>query len=106
MPDVPRLTVTLAVVALDNVAVNVREPPEFSEVVVALVDKVTVGADSFSVIVIVSCWVPFSVAPPPDTLDISSIAVSSPSYIASSVGVKVVVPVELPALIVMSDTAA
>ena len=79
MPDVPILTVTLAVVALDNVAVNVREPPEFSAVVDALVDNVTVGAESFSVIVIVSCWVPFSVAPPPETLDISIIAVSFPS---------------------------
>ena len=47
------LTITLAVVALDNVAVNVRDPPEFSAVVVALVDSVTVGALSLSVIVIV-----------------------------------------------------
>ena len=47
------LTVTLAVVAVDNVAVNVSDPPEFSAVVVALVDSVTVGALSLSVIVIV-----------------------------------------------------
>ena len=47
------LIVTLAVVAVDNVAVKVSDPPEFSAVVVALVDSVTVGALSFSVIVIV-----------------------------------------------------
>ena len=41
------LTVTLAVVAVDNVAVKVSDPPEFSAVVVALADSVTVGAVSF-----------------------------------------------------------
>ena len=53
--------------------------------------------------VIVDCCVPFSVAPPPETPEISTIAVSLPSYIASSVGVKVAVPVVLPAEIVISE---
>ena len=47
--------------------------------VIALVDSVTVGADSLSVIVIVCVCVPFSVAPPPDTADIAAIPVSLPS---------------------------
>jgi hypothetical protein len=68
--------------------------------------KVTVGADSFSVIVMVTDCVPSSAADPPLTLSIEIIAVSlvDVSYILSSVGVKVVVPVVAPALIVMSET--
>ena len=73
------LTVTLAVVAVESVAVRVIVSPEFSAIVLALAVNVTVGADSLSDIVMVSCCVPFSVAPPPDTPDISRIAVSLPS---------------------------
>ena len=48
--------------------------------VVALVASVTVGADSFSAIVTLTCCVPFSVTPDfPETLPISMVAVSSPS---------------------------
>ena len=45
------VTVTSAVVATDNVAVKVNTDPEFSSILVALVDSVTVGALSFSSIV-------------------------------------------------------
>ena len=54
MPDVAILTVTSAVVALDKVAVRVKTEPEFSSMLVALVVSVTVGALSFSLIVIVT----------------------------------------------------
>ena len=46
-------TVTSAVVATDKVAVNVSEEPAFSAILVADVARVTVGALSLSVIVIV-----------------------------------------------------
>ena len=87
-------------------AVNVKDDPAFSAIDVALTAKVTVGADSFSVIVIVTACVPSSAADPPLTLSIEMIAVSfvDVSYILSSVGVNVVVPVVAPALIVISDT--
>ena len=88
-------------------AVKVNDDPAFSAIDVALVVSVTVGADSFSVIVTVTaCGVPFSAADPPLTLSIEIIAVSlvDVSYILSSVGVKVVVPVVAPALIVISET--
>ena len=71
-----KLTVTSAVVALDNVAVNVSEEPAFSAILDADELKVTVGALSFSVIVIVVVCVPFSVAPPPETVEIAIIPVS------------------------------
>ena len=63
------------------------------------------GADSFSFIVMVTDCVPFSVAEPPLTVSIATAAVSSVdvSYILSSVGVNVVVPVVAPALMVISD---
>ena len=60
----------------DHVAVNVKDEPAFSAIDVALTDKVTVGADSFSVIVIVTACVPFSDAPPPLTPEIDIPAVS------------------------------
>ena len=55
--------------------------------------------------VIVTDWLPLSVAPPPETVPIAMIAVSSVlvSYMLSSVGVNVVVPVVEPAEIVISD---
>ena len=71
---------TSAVVATDNVAVSVNEEPAFSAIVLSLVASVTVGADSFSAIVTLTCCVPFSVTPDfPETLPISMVAVSSPS---------------------------
>ena len=85
MPSVPVPlveipTVTSAVVATDKVAVNVKEDPEFSTILVADEDKVTVGALSLSVIVIVtSCGVPLSFAEPPETEEIATVAVSLPS---------------------------
>ena len=54
-----KATVTSAVVATDNVAVSVNDVPAFSAMDVALVASVTVGADSFSVIVTLTCCVPF-----------------------------------------------
>ena len=75
----PRATVTSSVVALDNVAVNVNVDSEFSAIELAEVDSVTVGALSSSVIVIVSDCVPLSVADPPETPVIATIAVSFPS---------------------------
>ena len=47
--------------------------------------------------------VPSSVASAPETPSIDIIAVSSLSYTLSSVGVKLTVPVVLPALIVISS---
>ena len=46
---------------------------------VADVANVTVGALSFSVIVIVTDWVPLSVASAPETVETDIIAVSFPS---------------------------
>ena len=45
---------TCSYVVTDSVAVKVIVEPAFSAIEDALVDKVTVGADSFEVIVIVS----------------------------------------------------
>ena len=42
-----RDTVTFSSATFDNVAVNVRDDPEFSAILVALTARVTVGADSF-----------------------------------------------------------
>jgi hypothetical protein len=44
----------LAVVATDKVAVSVKDDPAFSAILVAEVDRVTLGALSFSLIVIVT----------------------------------------------------
>ena len=104
VPDVSRATVISASVIPLNVAVKVKDDPAFSAIVVAEVVNVTVGALSFSVIVIVTDCVPLSVASPPETPSIEIIAVSSLSYTLSSVGVKLTVPVVLPALIVISST--
>ena len=72
-------TVTFSSVAPESVAVNVTEEPEFSAIELALEVNVTVGAVSFSVIVKVTCWLPFSIADPPSIEEISNIEVSSPS---------------------------
>ena len=69
-------TVTASSTLIESVAVNVREEPAFSFIDAALLVNVTVGALSFSVIVIVTDCDPFSVASPPDTLPIEIIAVS------------------------------
>ena len=103
VPDVDNETVTASSAAPDNVAVKVNEDPAFSAIDVALTVRVTVGADSFSEIVIVTDCEPLSDALPPDTLLIAIVAVSSPSYELSSVGVKLTVPDVLPALMVMSS---
>ena len=68
-----------------------------------LKQRVTVGALSFSVIVIVTDCVPSSVADPPETVSIATIPVSFPSYVLSSDGVNDAVPVVSPAEIVISD---
>ena len=88
---------------IELVAVNVNEEPAFSAILEADVVKVIVGELSFSVIVIVTDWVPSSVADPPETEDIATIPVSFPSYVESSVGVKDAVPVVAPADIVISE---
>ena len=79
VPEAERPTVTVPVVALLNVPIIEMDSTPFSFTVDDEEVSVNVGADSFSDIVMVSCWVPFSVAPPPDTPDISRIAVSLPS---------------------------
>ena len=67
-------------VATDRVAVNVNDEPAFSAIELAELDNVTVGALSFSVMVIVtSCGVPLSLAEPPETDEIDTTAVSLPS---------------------------
>ena len=88
--------------ARDIVTVNVAFAADSSDVVTSFIE--IVGAVSSSVIVMVVDWAPFSVAEPPDTLSIAMIAVSLPSYVLSSVGVKVVVPVRLPAEIEMLES--
>ena len=80
-----------------NVAVNVKDDPAFSAIDVALTANVTVGADSLSVIVMVTDCEPLSAASAPETDDIEIIAVSLPSYTLSSVGLNVAVPVVAPA---------
>ena len=71
-------TVTVSSTAPDNVAVKVKDDPAFSAIDVALTANVTVGADSFSVIVMVTACVPLSLASPV-TLLIAIVAVSFPS---------------------------
>ena len=78
-------------------AVKVNDDPAFSTIELAEVANVIVGELSFSVIVIVTDCVPFSVAEPPETEDIATIPVSSPSYMLSSDGVNEAVPVVDPA---------
>ena len=90
-------------VATDNVAVKVNEDPAFSAIELAEDVKVTVGALSFSVIVIVTDCVPSSAASAPETPVIDTTGDSLPSYTLSSVGVNDAVPVVAPAEIVMSD---
>ena len=99
-------TVTASSTLIESVAVNVTVDPEFSAIDAALLANVTVGADSFSVIVIVTDCDPLSLALPPETPSIEITAVSFSSYTgseASSVGVKLTVPVVAPALIVISS---
>ena len=76
---------------------------EFSAIEVALTANVIVGALSFSEIVILTSCVPLSVALPPETPLTEIVAVSSPSYTLSSVGLKLIVSDVLPALITMSS---
>ena len=96
-------TVTADVVATDKVVVKVRALPP-SNTLLALEARVTVGALSDSVIAILTDCVPFSVAPPPETATIEIAVVSvTPSKRLSSLGSKAVVPVVLPAVIVMSE---
>ena len=84
MPSVPvplvlKVTVTSSDVALDKVAVNVKDDPAFSAILVADVDNVTTGVLSFSTIVIVTDCDPLSEASAPETDEIEIIAVSFPS---------------------------
>jgi hypothetical protein len=74
-----KATVTAESVTPEIVAVNVMVESEFSSIDAALLANVIVGALSFSVIVIVTVCVPFSVASAPDTPLIAIIAVSFPS---------------------------
>ena len=100
-------TVTLAVVATDKVAVKVNDDPAFSSIELAEDVRVTVGALSFSFIVIVTfCGVLLSLADPPETVSIATIPVSLPSYTLSSVGVNEAVPVVAPAETIMSEIVA
>ena len=74
VPVAASVTVTSALVAVESVAVRVRLDPAFSAIDEAEDESVTVGADSFSVIVTVVDCVPLSVAEPPDTLSIATLA--------------------------------
>ena len=65
--DIP--TVTSAVVATERVAVSVKEDPAFSAIELADDVRVTVGALSFSEILIVtSCGLLLSYPDPPETV--------------------------------------
>ena len=79
MPDVSKATVISESVVPLNVAVNVNDDPAFSAIDVALTANVTVGADSLSVIVIVTDCEPLSTASAPETDEIEITAVSLPS---------------------------
>ena len=84
MPSVPVPVVDIVIVisssaTIELVAVRVIEDPAFSAMLVAEVANVTVGALSFSFIVIVTDWFPSSVAEPPETVSIATIPVSLPS---------------------------
>ena len=70
---------TVSSTAPDKVAVRVNEEPAFSFIELAEDVSVTVGALSFSVIVMVIDCVPSSLASAPDTPSIVTIAVSFPS---------------------------
>ena len=93
-------------VATDElVAVNVKEEPAFSAIEDADDVNVTVGALSFSVIVIVTDCEPLSAASAPETEDMEITAVSFPlSYTLSSVGSNAAVPVVAPAETVILES--
>ena len=98
MPEALRETSTAADEMIEDVTVSVIDEPEFSAIELALDDRLIEGTDSSSVIVNVTCWSPSSVAwfegvSAPETPVIEMMAVSVPSDKTSSVGVKVVVPV-------------
>ena len=101
-PAVSKPIATSAYVATDKVAVIVDVPPS-SATVASLTASVTVGALSPSVIVIVSDWLPLSVAPPPETAEIDITAVSSDaaSYNSSAIALKIDVAAVDPAEIVI-----
>ena len=100
MPAVAKVTVMSDVEVIDEVAVKVTVELEFSARVdteeVSVIDGL-----SLSEIVTVTLWVPDSEAPPPETPEIATIAVSLPSDTESSVIVNVFVPVVSPAEIVI-----
>ena len=79
VPLVPILTVIASSAATELVAVRVKEDPAFSAILDADDVRVMVGADSFSVIVMVSDCEPLSAASAPETPDIAITAVSFPS---------------------------
>ena len=79
VPLVEIETVISSSATIELVAVKVNDEPAFSTIELAEVANVIVGELSFSVMVIVTDWVPSSVADPPETEDIDTTAVSSPS---------------------------
>ena len=104
VPPVPSIaTVTSWYVATDKVAVNVKSDAS-SPTLLALDDKVTVGAESESLIVKVTRCVPDSEAVPPLTPEISITADSAEaaSYKLSAEGVKFAVAEVSPVEIVIS----
>ena len=78
MPETLRVTVTSSSTAPDRVAVSVKGEP-FSATDAAEDVRVRVGAVSFSLMVMVADWVPFSLASAPEVVSIEITAVSSPS---------------------------
>jgi hypothetical protein len=85
---------------IDEVAVNVTVVLEFSASV-ETDEAIVICGLSLSEIVTVTLWVPDSEAPPPETPEMATIAVSLPSDTVSSVIVNVLVPVVDPAEMVM-----
>ena len=79
VPDVDKVTVTSEEKVEDIVAVSVNEDPEFSAIPDEEEVHVTVGVVSFSVTVIVTDCDPLSEASAPETPEIATTAVSSPS---------------------------
>ena len=88
-----------------SVAVRVTAlAPALSATLTAELLKLTVGAGSSSVIVIVSRWVPDSVAPlPPLTVSMSTITVSASSLKLSFTPVTVMLLLVFPAAIVIEE---
>lgn len=100
MPVAAKETTTFWEEIIEDVAVKVIEEPEFSAIVLALPAKLIEGAASSSVIVTVADYPMLGLSPPEIEL-IDTMIVSLTSDILSSIVVKLVVALVLPAGIVI-----